>query len=294
MNDTVDNRRRPRPLGPFLVRPIGYGAMRLAGPNVFGPPNDRRDAIAILREAVDNGVDHIDTAQFYGPEVVNELIRDALYPYPPQLVIVSKVGASRDAKGGIFAADAPDQLQRGIEDNLRTLDLDTLPVINLRLMRSSGPDGFFDDQLAAMTSARDDGLVASIGLSNVTLEHLLYACRFTDLACVQNEFHPADRRAQPVLDECARRKIAFVPFASLGFGAVGPNSILDAPEVRGVAARLGCTPAQVALEWALDSSPNLLVIPGTSSRRHLRENLSAAEVRLDAEAVHQLSLMWEY
>jgi aryl-alcohol dehydrogenase-like predicted oxidoreductase len=268
--------------------------MRLAGPNVFGPPDDRREAIAILREAVDKGVDHIDTAQFYGPEVVNELIRDALYPYPPQLVIVSKVGAGRDARGGIFAADAPGQLRRGIEDNLRTLELDTLPVVNLRLMRSSGPDAFFDDQLAAMTSARDDGLVASIGLSNVTLEHLLYACCFTEVACVQNEFHPADRLAQPVLDECARRMIAFVPFASLGFGAVGPNSVLNAPEVRGVAARLGCTPAQAALAWALDSSPNLLVIPGTSSRRHLRENLSAAAVHLDAEAVHQLSLMWEY
>jgi aryl-alcohol dehydrogenase-like predicted oxidoreductase len=265
--------------------------MRLAGPNVWGPPDDRREAIAILREAVDNGVDHIDTAQFYGPAIVNELIRDALHPYPPELVIVTKVGAGRDATGGIFAADAPDQLRHGIEDNLRTLDLDTLPVVNLRLMRSSGPDTFFDDQLAAMTSARDDGLVASIGLSNVTLEHLLYACCFTDIACVQNEFHLADRLAQPVLDECARRMIAFVPFASLGFGALGPNSVLDAPEVRGVAARLGCTPAQVALAWALDSSPNVLVIPGTSSRRHLQENLAAAVVNLDAEAVHQLSLM---
>ncbi len=268
--------------------------MRLAGPNVFGPPKDRGEAVAVLREAVATGVDHIDTAQFYGPEVVNELIREALYPYSPQLVIVSKVGARRDPRGGIFAADAPDQLRGDIEDNLRTLDLDTLPVVNLRLMRSAGPDGLFDDQLAAMISARDDGLVASIGLSNITLEHLLYACRLTDVVCVQNEFHLADRRAQPVLEECARRKIAFVPFASLGFGAVGPNSVLDAPEVRGVAARLGCTPAQVALAWALDSSPNLLVIPGTSSRRHLRENLAAGEVHLDAEAVLQLSLTREH
>jgi aryl-alcohol dehydrogenase-like predicted oxidoreductase len=267
--------------------------MRLAGPNVFGPPKDRREAIAVLRQAVAEGVDHIDTAQFYGPDVVNELIREALHPYPPQLVIVSKVGASRDARGGIFAADAPDELRGGIEDNLRTLDLDTLPVVNLRLMRSSGPDAFFDDQLAAMISARDDGLIASIGLSNVTLEHLLYACALTDVACVQNAFHLTDRQAQPVVDECARRKIAFVPFASLGFGAAGPNSVLGAPEVRGVAARLGCTPAQVALAWALDSSPNVLVIPGTSSRLHLQENISAAAVHLDAEAVLQLSRMEE-
>jgi pyridoxine 4-dehydrogenase len=161
-------------------------------------------------------------------------------------------------------------------------------------MRSTEPDGFFDDQLAAMTSARDDGLVALIGLSNITLEHLLYACRFTDVACVQNEFHPADQRAQPTLAECARRKIAFVPSGSLGFGAAGPDSVLDAPEVCGVAARLGCTPAQLALAWALNSSPTLLVIPGTSSRRHLRENLSAADVHLDAEAVHELSLMLGY
>ena len=281
-----------RPLGPFSVAPIGYGAMRLAGPNVFGPPKDRRQAIAVLREAVDRGVNHIDTAQFYGPGVVNELIRDALRPYPPQLVIVSKVGASRDKRGGIFAADAPGELRRSIEDNLRTLDLDTLGVVNLRLMRPSGPDAYFDDQLAAMVSARDDGLIASIGLSNITLDHLLYACRFIDVACVQNAFHPADRVSQSVLDECTRRKIAFVPFASLGFGSVGLDSVLEAPELLAVATRLGCTPAQLALAWALDASPNLLVIPGTSSLHHLRENLAAAAVQLDPGAREQLALMW--
>jgi pyridoxine 4-dehydrogenase len=278
-----------RPLGPFSVAPVGFGAMRLAGPNVFGPPRDRRAAIAVLREAVDCGVDHLDTAQFYGPDVVNELIRDALHPYPQQLVIVSKVGASRDDRGGIFAADAPDELRRGIEDNLRTLDLDTLPVVNLRLMRASGPDAFFDDQLAAMIGARDDGLIASIGLSNVTLGHLLYALRLTDVACVQNALHLGNRVSQPVLDECRRRRIAFVPFASLGFGAVGPNSVLGSPEVLAVAARLECTPAQVALAWALDAAPNVLVIPGTSSLQHLRENLRAATVHLDADALDQLT-----
>jgi aryl-alcohol dehydrogenase-like predicted oxidoreductase len=265
--------------------------MRLAGPNVFGPPKDRRHAISVLREAIDRGVDHIDTAQFYGPDIVNELIREALHPYPPQLVIVSKVGASRDTRGGIFAADAPEQLQHGIEDNLRTLGIDTLPVVNLRLMRESRPDALFDDQLAAMIAARDDGLIASIGLSNITLEHLLYAVRVTDLACVQNAFHLANRTSQTVLDECTRRRIPFVPFASLGFGATGANSVLYAREVVAVARRLGCTPAQVALAWALAASPNVLVIPGTSSLHHLRENVAASTVRLDSEAVHRLSLM---
>jgi aryl-alcohol dehydrogenase-like predicted oxidoreductase len=263
--------------------------MRLAGPNVFGPPKDRRAAITVVREAVDHGVDHIDTAQFYGPDIVNELIRDALHPYPSQLVIVSKVGARRDTRGGVIAADAPEQLRYGIEDNLRTLGIDTLPVVNLRLMRASGPDAYFDDQLAAMIAARDDGLIASIGLSNITLEHLLCAVRVTEVACVQNEFHLAKRTSQSVLDECTRRSIAFVPFASLGFGASGPDSVLDAREVVAVATRLGCTPAQVALAWALDASPNVLVIPGTSSLHHVRENLAASRVQLDADAVDQLA-----
>jgi diketogulonate reductase-like aldo/keto reductase len=156
-------------------------------------------------------------------------------------------------------------------------------------MRPSGPDAFFDDQLAAMIAARDDGLIASIGLSNITLEHLLYALRATDVACVQNAFHLTNRTSQTVLDECTRRRIAFVPFASLGFGATGPNSVLDAGEVVAVAKRLGYTPAQVALAWALDASPNVLVIPGTSSLHHLWENLDARSVQLDAEAVRQLS-----
>jgi pyridoxine 4-dehydrogenase len=279
-----------RPLGPFSVAPVGLGAMRLAGPNVFGPPKDRRLAVALLREAIDLGVDHIDTAQFYGPDVVNELIREALHPYPQQLVIVTKVGARRDRRGGIFAADQPEQLRQGIEDNLRTLRIDTLPVVNLRLMRASSPDAFFDDQLAAMIAARDDGLIASIGLSNITLEHLLCALRVTDIACVQNALHVTSRGSQPVLDECARRRIAFVPFASLGFGSAGPNSVLDAPGVLAVAGRLGCTPAQVALAWALALSPTVLVIPGTSSVQHLRENLSATSVRLDDDAVQALAL----
>src|SRR5450432_2863257 len=162
-----------RGLGPFVVAPIGFGAMRLTGPNVFGPPGDRREAVRVLREAVARGVNHIDTAQFYGPNVVNELIREALHPYPAELILVSKVGARRDANGGVIADDEPHQLRRAIEANLRTLHVDALPVVNLRLMGNEEPDAFFDDQLAAMISARDDGLINSIGLSNITPAHLL-------------------------------------------------------------------------------------------------------------------------
>jgi aryl-alcohol dehydrogenase-like predicted oxidoreductase len=280
-----------RALGPFSVSPIGFGAMRLTGPNVFGPPPDRANAIAVLRHAVDGGVDHIDTAQYYGPNVVNGLIREALHPYPSQLVIVTKVGASRDGRGGIFAADAPDQLRRGIEDNLRSLAVDTLSVVNLRLMRGTGPDPLFDDQLVAMIAARDAGLITSIGLSNVTVPHLLRALQFTDVACVQNAFHPMNLTSRPVLDECTRHRIAFVPFAPLGSGDAGPRSVLSAPAVVATAARLGCTPAQVALAWTLTASPSILLIPGTSSLRHLEENLAVADVHLDGEAVRQLSTL---
>ena len=284
---------KQRRLGPFMVAPIGLGAMRLTGPNVFGPPDNRADAIALLRAAVDGGVDHIDTAQYYGPDIVNELIREALHPYPPELALVSKVGASRDSRGGILVADEPAQLRRGIEENLRTLRVDQLAVVNLRLMRDDGPDAFFDDQLAAMISARDDGLIAAIGLSNVTLALVLHALRFTELACVQNAFHLANRRSQSVLDECSRRNIAFVPFAPLGSGAASAGAasagaVLSTPEVVGIATRLRCTPVQVALAWAL-TFPNVLLIPGTSSMRHLRENLAASGVQLDSEALQQLS-----
>ena len=278
-----------RALGPFQVAPIGYGAMRLTGPGVFGPPPDRAEAIRLLREAVEAGVDHLDTAEYYGPHVVNELIREALHPYPAELVVVSKVGARRDDQGGIFASDEPAQLRRGIEENLRTLGMDSLPVVNLRLMRRTGPGAFFDDQLAAMAAARDDGLIGAVGLSNVTLPHLLHALRFTDVACVQNAYHPTDLRSQPVLDESTRRGIAFVPFSPLGSGARGTSSPLDAEAVRRVAGRLACTPAQVALAWALNAAPNILLIPGTASRAHLRENLAAAAVVLDDEAVRELS-----
>jgi pyridoxine 4-dehydrogenase len=284
---TMDRRR----LGPHLVSPIGFGAMRLTGPNVFGPPADRVEAIAVLREAVESGVDHIDTAQFYGPSVVNELIREALHPYPPELVLVSKVGARRDRRGGVLVDDEPEPLRHAIEDNLRTLAVDQLAVVNLRLMRRTGPDALFDDQLAAMTAARDDGLIGSIGLSNASHAHLLHALRCTEIACVQNAFHLLNRASQPVLDECTRRDIAFVPFAPLGSGQTGPNSVLTAPELARVAAGLASTPAQVALAWTLTTAPNVLLIPGTSSVRHLRENLAASTLHLDDEALRRLTMI---
>ena len=284
----VSQRRR---LGPFSVAPIGFGAMRLAGPNVFGPPRDRREAIGVLREAVARGVNHIDTAQFYGPEVVNELIREALHPYPRELILVSKVGARRDRTGAVMADDEPRQLRRAIEANLRTLGVEALPVVNLRLMRNSEPDGFFDDQLGAMISARDEGLINSIGLSNISVTHLLRSLQLTDVACVQNLFHAANRASQPVLEECTRRGIAFVPFGSLGFGVTGPDALLGRPEPVEQAARLGVTPAQMVLAWALALAPNILLIPGASSLSHLRENLAASAVQLDPEALDRLSAM---
>ncbi len=275
-----------RQLGPFSVSAMGLGAMRLAGPNVFGPPADRDEAIAVLRAAADLGVDHIDTAQYYGPVVVNELIREALHPYPPELVLVSKVGAKRGNRGEIFADDEPGRLRQGIEDNLNTLGTSSIGIVNLRLMRTSGPDSLFDDQLGAMMAARDDGLIRAVGLSNVSLAHLLHALRFTEIACVQNAFNPADRTSQPVLDECTRRGIAFVPFAPLGFGS---SSLLRNPKLAQVAARSDCTPAQACLAWQLAWAPNVLLIPGTSSVQHLHENLAARHVRLDDHALQEIS-----
>jgi len=265
--------------------------MRLTGTNVFGPPRDFAQAIRVLRESVALGANHIDTAQFYGPDIVNELIHDALHPYSRDLVVVSKVGARRDGRGGVLGDDEPKQLRRGIEDNLRTLAIESLPVVNLRLMRGTGPDAFFDDQVGAMVSARDDGLITSIGLSNITRAHLLRALQVTDIACVQNLFHAANRASQPVLEECTRRGIAFVPFGSLGFGASGPDAVLHRPEVVEQAARLGVTPAQVVLAWTLTLAPNMLVIPGASSLDHVRENMAASAVHLDSRAVDALSAL---
>ena len=277
-----------RPLGPFSVSPIGFGAMRLTGPNVFGPPRDHANAIAVLREAVERGVDHIDTAQYYGPDVVNDLIREALHPYPPRLVIVTKVGASRDARGGIFAADEPEQLRQGIEDNLRSLAVDRLAVVNLRLMRPGQPDALFDDQLGAMISARDDGLIASIGLSNVTLEHLLHALRVTDVACVQNAFHLAESRVparagrvHPTRDRVRAVRTAGLRCRRSRLGARRPGArrSCQAPGLHTGSGRTGLGPDRVAEHPA---HPRHIVAaspagePGSGERSPRRRSCSAA------------------
>jgi pyridoxine 4-dehydrogenase len=267
-----------------MVARVGFGAMQLPGPGVFGPPRDRDAAIAVLRRAVELGVDHIDTAQYYGPDVANELIRAALHPYRDGLALVSKVGAQRDNSGGWLRYDRPDQLRQGIEDNLHALRIDQLAAVNLRVMDNAEPDQRFDDQLAAMAKAREEGLIGGVGLSNVTRGHLLHALAVTEIACVQNPMNLADRASTPVLEECHARGIAFVPFFPLGSAFARGNPVLGDPRVSAIAARLGHTPAQVALAWLLSLRPNVLLIPGTSSTHHLEENMAAAEVELDTEA----------
>ena len=276
-------------LGRFSVARIGFGAMQLPGPGVFGPPRDRGQALAVLRRAVELGVDHIDTSQYYGPAVANELIREALYPYPDNLALVSKVGARRDESGGWLPYNEPDQLRRAIEDNLRTLGVEQLAAVNLRLMDDATPDGRFDDQLTAMIQAREDGLIGGVGLSNITVEQLLRALARTPVVCVQNPLNLADRASMPLLEECTSRGIAFVPFFPLGSGFVRPNPVLDNEQVRHIADRLGITAAQVALAWTFRLAPNVLLIPGTSSVRHLEENLAVADIELDEEAQQQLA-----
>ena len=286
------------PLGPVSVGRIGFGAMQLPGPGVFGPPRDREQALAVLRRALELGVNHIDTAQFYGPDVANELIREALYPYPDNLALVSKVGGRRDDQGGWLAAHKPDQLRQGIEDNLRTLGVDRLTAVNLRVMDSEAADPntpgrlnreLFDGQLTAMIQARDQGLIAGIGLSNITLDHLLIALDRTEIVCVQNAFNLVDRTSQPVLDECAERGIAFVPFFPLGSSFAADNPVLGNAVVRRTAERLDRTPAQVALAWTLAVAPNILLIPGTSSVQHLEENMAIADIDLDEDTQRQLN-----
>jgi pyridoxine 4-dehydrogenase len=272
------------PLGPRRVRRSGYGAMQLAGPWAVNAPPDRASAIGVLQTAVAAGIDHLDTAQYYGPDVVNDLIREALYPYPRELAIVSKVGA-----GAVMPRDDARQLREGIEDNLRSLRVGQLAAVNLRLPSPGRAGARFDDQLAALVQARDEGLIAGVGLSNVSLEQLRHAADRTEIVCVQNLFHLADRGSAPVLAECIRRGIAFVPFCPLGLPRGAANPVLTSPVVIQTAARLGVTPPQVALQWLLQLAPNVLLIPGTGSTGHLLENLAAEHVALDEKAQRELA-----
>jgi pyridoxine 4-dehydrogenase len=268
-------------LGSWRVRRAGYGAMQLAGDGVFGPPRDRDEALRVLRAAVAAGVDHIDTAQYYGPGTVNQLIREALHPYPDALAIVSKVAARRDTD----RYDELHRLRQDIEENLATLGIRRLAAVNLRIMDpSETPGRQFDAQLAALIKAREEGLIDGIGLSNISLPHLLRAVDQTEVVCVQNLFNLADQQSLDVLTECQARSIAFVPFCPLGWPGEERHRLLTDPVLATLAARLGATPAQIALAWLLDLAPNILLIPGTRTRTHLAENLGAAAVRLDDAA----------
>ena len=269
------------------VHRMGFGAMQLPGPGVFGPPRDRDAALAVLRRAVEAGVDHIDTAQFYGPDVSNALIREALHPYPDTLVLVSKVGAARDTTGQWLPAQRPDELRAGVEANLASLGLDQVPVVNLRL--HPGSDVPFEEQVDLMVALRDEGLIGGMGLSNVDLDQYLSARSRTDVACVQNAFSWADRSDRAVFDACAGHGVPYVPFFPLGSAFAPENPVLTAPAVLDAARHLGATPAQVALAWLLQEAPTVLLIPGTSSLGHLEENLGAARLVLDAEALDSLS-----
>jgi pyridoxine 4-dehydrogenase len=269
------------------VRRMGFGAMQLPGPGVFGPPRDRSQALAVLRKAVDSGVNHIDTAQFYGPDVANELIREALRPYPEDLIFVSKVGARRDDQGGWHGAQAPDELRAGVEANLQSLGLERVPVVNLR--RHPESDVPFDEQVDAMVELRREGHIGALGLSNVTPEEYLKARAKSDIACVQNAYNIADRSDQELFDLCADDGVAYVPFFPLGSAFNTVNPVLEAPAVKDTSQRLQITPAQVALAWLLALAPTVLLIPGTSSLVHLEENLAAGRLRLDDEALALLA-----
>jgi len=262
---------------------MGFGAMQLPGRGVSGPPRDRDQALAVLRHAVEAGVNHIDTAQFYGPDVANELIHEALHPYPADLVLVSKVGAARSSRGDWLPAQRPDELRKGVEENLATLELDQVPVVNLR--RHEGAEVPFDEQLDAMSALVAEGLIGGIGLSSVTLAEYQFAQARIDVACVQNPYNLADRSDQDVFDACRADGVPYVPFFPLGSAFSADNPVLGAPAVREAAQRLGATPAQVALAWLLHQAPDVLLIPGTSSLAHLAENLAAADLVLDQAAL---------
>ncbi|KWZ31392.1 aldo/keto reductase family oxidoreductase [Burkholderia anthina] len=272
-------------LGDRPVRRIGYGAMQLAGPGVFGPPKDREAALNVLREAVESGVDHLDTSDFYGPHVTNRLIRDALHPYRDDLVIVTKIGARRGDDASWLPAFAPDELERAVHDNLRNLGLDVLDVVNLRIMFDThGPaEGSIEAPLATLAELQRRGLVRHIGLSNVTPAQVAQGRRICDIVCVQNHYNIAHRGDDALIDALARDGIAYVPYFPLG-----GFSPLQSSTLSGVAARIGATPMQVALAWLLRRAPNLLLIPGTSSVAHLRENLAAADVDLPADTLAEL------
>jgi aryl-alcohol dehydrogenase-like predicted oxidoreductase len=273
-------------LGTRSVKRLGYGAMQLAGPGVFGPPKDRGAALAVLREAVASGVDHIDTSDFYGPHVTNQIIREALHPYPNDLVIVTKISARRGADGSWIPAMSREELTQAVHDNLRNLGVDVLDVVNLRSMLDiHGPaEGSLEAPLTVVADLQRQGLIRHIGLSNVTAKQIADGRKITDIVCVQNQYNLAHRDDDRLIDDLARAGTAYVPFFPLGGFSPLQSSALSA-----VAKRLGATPMQVALAWLLRRSPNILLIPGTASLAHLRENLVTADLTLPDDAFKELN-----
>jgi aryl-alcohol dehydrogenase-like predicted oxidoreductase len=272
-------------LGNRTVKRLGYGAMQLAGPGVFGPPKDRNAAVAVLREAVASGVNHIDTSDFYGPHVTNQIIREALHPYPKDLVIVTKVAARRGADGSWIPAFSREELTQAVHDNLRNLGVDAIDVVNLRAMFDiHGPaEGSMEAPLTVLADLQRQGLIRHIGLSNVTAKQIADGRRIADIVCVQNMYNVAQRSDDHLIDDLSRDGIPYVPFFPLGgFTPLQSSTLND------VAKKLDATPMQVALAWLLRRSPNILLIPGTSSVAHLRENLGAAELTLPDDAIKAL------
>jgi len=273
-------------LGDRTVHRLGYGAMQLAGPGVFGPPKDHNAALAVLREAVESGVDHIDTSDFYGPHVTNQVIREALAPYPDNLVIVTKISARRGADASWIPAFSREELTQAVHDNLRNLGLDVLEVVNLRSMFNAHhpAEGSLEAPLTVLADLQRQGLVRHIGLSNVTPTQIAEGRRICEIVCVQNLYNVAHRDDDALIDDLANDGIAYVPFFPLGGFQPLQSSVLS-----DVAARLGATPMQVALAWLLRRAPNILLIPGTSSVAHLRENLAAAALALPEDAMAALN-----
>jgi pyridoxine 4-dehydrogenase len=266
----------------LTVNRMGYGAMQLAGPGVWGPPKDPDGAIALLREAVATGVNHIDTADYYGPHVTNQIVRQALHPYPAGLVIVTKLGARRPPDQSWQPAISPEELTAGVHDNLRNLGLDALDIVNYRVMGSiyDPEEGSIAEQVTVLAELQRKGLIRHIGLSNVTAAQVAEARTITDIVCVQNNYNLAHRHDDALIDDLARQAIAYVPFLPLG-----GFSLLQSPTLSSVAGQVGATPMQVALAWLLHRARNILLIPGTSSVDHLRENLEAASMELPPETI---------
>jgi pyridoxine 4-dehydrogenase len=279
-------------LGDKPVRRIGFGAMQLAGPGVFGPPRDPDAARAVLRRAVELEVDHIDTSQFYGPDIVNDLIRETLHPYPEGLKLVTKVGARRDDSGGWLPAQSPADLREGVEENLRSLKVERMDLVNLRLHSESGAAAEpTAEQLGAMADLQREGKLDLIGVSNATLDGVKMAYDLLgSLGEVQNAYSILDRADDPTVDFCEQHGIAYVAYFPLGSAfAGGPKSLAADPAVAAVAEKHGATPSQIALAWLLHRSPRILLIPGTSSVAHLEENLAAGEISLDTEDLERLA-----